>query len=207
VNYGYRFAGIWQVADSVDGTIARSSQPTARPGYVKVEDLNGDGKIDALDRTFIGSLQPSYTAGLTNTLRYKRFTISAFLNTVQGVTRVNDLLSTNQTFTDVRRNMVFRDWWTPSNPINTYPANSNLSNPLSVPFYEDASFIRLRDATASFELPTRMAGRLGAESLKLYVNGRNLWTHTKWSGLDPEINNQRSIPLERVVTGGLTVRF
>jgi TonB-linked SusC/RagA family outer membrane protein len=207
VNYQYQFAGIWQVADSVDGTIAKSAQPTARPGYIKAVDINGDGKIDALDRTFVGSLQPNYTAGLTNTVRVKRLTFGAFFNTVQGVTRSNDLLSTNQTFTDVRRNMVYRDWWTPANPINTYPANSNLSNPLGMAFYEDASFIRLKDITASIDLPARFATQFGGESLRFYMNGRNLWTKTNWTGLDPELTSQRTIPLEKVITGGLTVRF
>jgi TonB-linked SusC/RagA family outer membrane protein len=207
VNYGYQFAGIWQVQDSVDGTIAKSSQPLSRPGYVKVVDQNGDGKIDPLDRTFLGNLQPSYTAGLTNTVKLGGFTMSAFFNTVQGVTRMNDLLSTNQVFTDVRRNMVERDWWTPSNPINTYPSNSNLSNPYAVAFYEDASFIRLKDATLSYDLPTRFASQFGGQSLRLYVNGRNLWTSTKWTGLDPELSSQRAVPLERVLTGGMTVRF
>ncbi len=207
VNYSYKFDGIWQVADSVGGIIAKSSQPTARPGYIRAVDINADGKIDALDRTFIGSLEPKYTAGLTNSVRYKQLTFSAFFNTVQGVTRVNDLLSTNQTFTDVRRNMVFKQWWTPDNPINTYPANSNLSNPLGLGFYEDASFIRLKDATLSYDLPARVARQFGGDGLKVYLNGRNLWTKTKWTGLDPELNTQRAIPLERVITGGLTVKF
>jgi TonB-linked SusC/RagA family outer membrane protein len=207
VNYGYKFDGIWQVADSVNGTIAKSSQPLSRPGYVKVVDMNGDGKIDPSDRTILGSLQPSYTAGLSNSVKFRRFTLSAFFNTVQGVTRVNDLLSTNQVFTDVRRNMAYMEWWTPSNPINTYPSNSNTSNPYSIPFYQDASFIRLKDATLSYDLPTALTSRFGGESLRLYMNGRNLWTKTKWTGLDPELTNQRSVPLERVVTGGMTVRF
>ncbi|MDQ2667557.1 MAG: TonB-dependent receptor [Gemmatimonadota bacterium] len=203
VNYGYRFDGIFQTTDSIAG----SAQPTAKPGYVKVVDMNGDGKIDPLDRTFIGNLQPSYTAGLTNTIKVARFTLSAFFNTVQGVTRDNDLLGTNQTFSDVRRNQPYAIYWTPENPINTYPSNSNFSNPLGVAFYQDASFIRLKDATVSYDLPARFAARFGGESLRIYANGRNLWTRTNWTGLDPELNNQRAVPLERVVTGGLTVRF
>ncbi len=207
VNYGYRFAGIWQVEDSISGRIASSAQPTARPGFVRVEDLNGDGKIDPTDRTFIGSLEPRYIAGFTNTFRLNRLTFSAFFNTVQGVTRSNALLGTNLVFTDVRRNAPSRVYWTPETPINTYPSNSNGSNPLGVPFYEDASFIRLKDLTLSYDLPVSAARRFGSETLRLYVNGRNLWTRTEWTGLDPELSNQRAIPLERVITGGLTVNF
>lgn len=207
VNYSYRFDGIWQIEDSVSGTIAKSAQPTARPGYVRVVDINGDGKIDPLDRTFIGSLQPSYIGGFTNTFKLSRLTLSAFFNTVQGVTRSNQLLGTNQVFSDVRRNTVARVYWTPETPINDYPSNSNNSNPLAVPFYEDASFIRLKDLTLSYDFPIAAARRLGSESLRLYVNGRNLWTRTQWSGLDPELAGQRAVPLEKVITGGLTVRF
>jgi TonB-linked SusC/RagA family outer membrane protein len=203
VNYGYQFGGVWQATDD----IANSAQPAAKPGDVRVRDVNGDGKIDPLDRTIIGSREPSYIAGLSNTLRYRRFTASAFLQTVQGVTRVNDLLNTDQTFTDVRRNMVERTWWTPENPINTYPANSNTSNLLLVQFYEDASFVRLRDVSLSYDLPAALTSRFGSESLRLYVNGRNLWTSTEWSGLDPELSGQRAVPLERTIIGGINVAF
>lgn len=207
VNYSYKFDGIWQVADSVSGRIASSAQPTARPGYVRVVDMNADGKIDPFDRTFIGSIEPKYTAGFTNTFKVSRLTLSAFFNTVQGVTRSNQLLGTNQVFSDVRRNTVSRVYWTPETPINDYPSNSNSSNPLAMPFYEDASFIRLKDLTLSYDIPVAAARRFGSESLRVYVNGRNLWTRTDWTGLDPELAGQRAIPLERIVTGGLTVRF
>lgn len=203
VNYGYVFDGIWQIGDNIAG----SAQPTAQPGFVKVRDINGDGKIDPLDRTFIGSLQPRYTGGLTNTLKLSAFTVSAFINTVQGVTRSNQLLGTNLVQTDVRRNAPLRTYWTPENPINTYPSNSNGSNPLSVPFYEDASFVRLKDLSLSYDVPQSASRRLGTESLRVYVNGRNLWTKTEWTGLDPELEAQRAVPLEKVVTGGITVRF
>jgi hypothetical protein len=102
---------------------------------------------------------------------------------------------------------VYRTYWTPETPINNYPSNSNNSNPLAVPFYEDASFVRLKDLSLSYDLPASFASRVGGESVRFYVNGRNLWTKTKWTGLDPELDAQRNVPLEKVVTGGITVRF
>ncbi len=207
VNYGYKLGGIWQQTDD----IKNSAQPTAKPGDVRVVDINGDGKVDPLDRTFIGRppFQPRYTAGFTNTFSFRGATLSAFFNSVQGVTRDNSLLGTNQVFTDVRRNTVYRTYWTPETPINNYPSNSNTSNPFGVPFYEDASFIRLKDLTLSYDVPGSLANRFGGQSLRVYLNGRNLWTQTQWTGLDPELDptRQRAIPLERIVTGGLTVRF
>jgi hypothetical protein len=52
-----------------------------------------------------------------------------------------------------------------------------------------------------------MAARFGGEQLRVYVNGRNLWTSTKWTGLDPELDSQRAIPLQKVFIGGMTLRF
>lgn len=208
VNYDYRFGGIWQLTDD----IKNSHQPTAKPGDVKVVDVNGDGKIDANDRTIIGSLEPSYTAGLTNTITFGPLTLSGYLTSVQGVTRVNPLRGSTQVQAEVRRNIPNYEYWTPTNPINTYPSNINEtqgggSNPLGVDFFEDASFVRLKDLSLSYSVPASLGARLGAQSARLYLNGRNLWTSTKWTGLDPELAGQRAIPLEKSVIGGLELRF
>ena len=103
--------------------------------------------------------------------------------------------------------MVFRQWWTPETPINSYPANSATSNPYALGWYEDASFIRLKDVTLSYDLPARLTSRFSGDGARIYVNGRNLWTHTDWTGLDPELDSQRSVPLQKVITAGLTLRF
>lgn len=205
VIYDYRFDGIWQEGDD----IASSAQPNAQPGDVRIVDLNGDGTINPDDRTFLGSLQPDFVAGLTNTLRFKGITLSTFLHSVQGVVRENGLLGLNLVHAEVRRNTVFQEYWTPQNPSNRVPRNSDDSNPLSVPFLEDASFVRLQDVTLSYAVPASWSGRVGASSLRLYVNGRNLWTRTDWTGTDPEFNNanQRGIPLQRVIVGGINVQF
>lgn len=207
VNYGYKFAGVWPIADSTSGAIAQGPQPTAKPGDVRIQDTNGDKKIDPSDRVIIGSLEPKYTAGLTNTFRYKGLQLAAYLNTVQGVTRSDALFGSNQVFSDVRRNTLSHDYWSRTNPTNDYPANSNTSNPLAVAFYENASFVRLKDVTLSYDLPPRLTRSVSAQSLRVYVNGRNLWTHTRWDGLDPELNNQQAIPLERIITAGVNVSF
>jgi TonB-linked SusC/RagA family outer membrane protein len=205
VNYGYEFGGIFQSAEQV----ASSAQPESVPGDVIVVDRNGDGKITPDDRTFLGSLQPSYSAGLVNTFRYKGVSLSAFLNTVQGIRRPNPLLNTNLVHAEVRRNTIYTTFWTPENPINTYPRNNEDANLYSVTFYQDASFIRLKDVTLSYDIPSSLTDRFGVQSLRVYLNGRNLWTHTAWTGLDPEISNsnQRGVPLERVLIGGVNVSF
>ncbi|HEU4632283.1 MAG TPA: TonB-dependent receptor [Gemmatimonadaceae bacterium] len=204
VNYGYVFDGIWQEGDDIAG----SAQPDATPGDIRYRDLNGDGKISAdSDRTFIGSLEPSYTAGLTNTLRWRQFQLSALLTTVQGVTRSNSMLATNQLFPEVRRTGVVREYWTPEHPIDTYPANREGVNPLAMPIYQDASYVRLRDVTLSYNLDPSLSSRLGVSSARVYVSGRNLATWTDWIGLDPELGEQRAVPQSRTLIGGVAFAF
>ena len=199
VNYGYQFDGIWQEGDD----IANSAQPTAVPGDVRVLDANGDGEITPDDRVIIGDREPSYIAGMNNTFRYGGLSLSVFLNAVQGVRESNVLLGTNQTDSDVRLNVIRTDFWTPDNPINTYPSNSPRSNPFSVGFYENASYVRLRDVTLGYALPARLTRSLSVQNLSIQISGHNLITWTPWRGLDPELNNQRGIPLERVFSVGL----
>lgn len=209
VIYDYKFDGIWQVGDD----IKNSAQPTAQPGDVRIRDMNGDGKIDVQDRTFLGNLQPDFTAGLLNTLRFGDLTFSASLYTVQGVVRENTLLGLNLVHAEVRRNTVFQNYWTPENPSKTVPRNSDSSNKLGVPFLEDASYVRLKDVTLSYDLPPSLTDRMGRGRARLYVNGRNLWTLTDWTGFDPDLRtelsyvNPRGIPLERAIVGGINVQF
>ena len=203
VNYGYKFDGIFQDA----AEIAASAQKTAKPGDVRILDVNRDGKIDVNDRTFIGSTEPKYIAGFTNSLTWKGVQLSAQLQSVQGITRSNDLMGSNLVQAGVRRNTIPHEYWTPENHTNSYPANNETSNPLSVGFYEDASFIRLRDVTLAWNIPDAYTSRIGADRLRVYLTGRNLWTKTGWHGLDPELDAQRSIPLEKTYVGGLSVTF
>lgn len=203
VNYGYKFDGIFQ--DSAQ--IANSAQPRSKPGDVRILDVNRDGTIDVEDRTFIGSTEPKYIAGLTNSLTWKGVQLSAQLQSVQGITRSNELMGSNLVQAGVRRNTIPHEYWTPENHTNSYPANNETSNPLSVAFYEDASFIRLRDLTLAWNVPDGYTSRIGADRLRVYLTGRNLWTRTGWHGLDPELDAQRSIPLEKTYVGGLSVTF
>src|SRR5690606_16831168 len=78
VEYGIHILGIWQEGDD----IANSSQPNARPGDVRYEDVNGDGRVDAADRKIRTTGEPSWTGGMTNTLRYGPVSLSGVLYAV-----------------------------------------------------------------------------------------------------------------------------
>src|SRR5690606_14048178 len=187
INYGYVYDGVWQTGENND------LQPDAKPGDVKVKDVNGDGKITADDRSFIGQSVPKYFAGLMNTFSYKNLTLSVFINSQFGVTKVNPLWDTDIVYVDARRNTIKLNWWSESNPTNEYPANRNYTNPYAVRFYQNADFIRVRDITLSYSFPSGLLEGTGIKRAMVYGNVKNAGTFTSYKGLDPELSGQRDI--------------
>jgi len=202
-NFGYVYDGVWQMGDD----IASSPQPDAQPGDVKVQNTNNDDQIGPEDRAFIGQQNPKFTAGLTNTFKYKNFTFSFIFYTQQGMTRVNPLYDTDITWQDARRNTINLNYWSEENPTNDYPENREGTNPFQVRFYQDASFVRLRDVNLSYNFGDALVEGIGMSQMQVYFNVRNALTFTSWEGLDPELGNQRSIPLDRTFLLGLNFAF
>ncbi|WP_231891137.1 TonB-dependent receptor [Arachidicoccus ginsenosidimutans] len=203
VNYSYVFDGIWQEGDD----IANSAQPTAKPGDVRVKDVNGDGKIDASDRAIIGSTQPSYIAGITNTFRYKGFYLSFLVRILQGTTSYNSLMNT---YFDGRNAAMNRTWWTPENPINTYPQNRDDSNPFGVGYFgssDNSSFVKISDVSFGYTFSKHLLKKAGLNNVEIYFDAKNLATFTKWKGMDPELSSQTGIPLSRTYLLGLRFGF
>jgi len=198
VNFGYKYLGVWQLNDN----LATSPQPNTQAGYAKVADLNGDGKITGPDRTILGSLQPTFTYGLANTFKYKNFTFYAFIQGVQGVTKRNTTLSDNVA-TAVERNTYAKNYWTPTNPTNDYYSNAQLlaspiyqPNVYGVGIYQNASYLRVKDLQLSYSVPSNITEKLHISRLRVYVEGRNLFTITPWKGFDPELDAENtSIPI------------
>lgn len=206
VNFDYIFDGIYQV-----GEVPPDAPFNSQPGYVRYQDLNGDGVITPDDRTVIGSRLPLFTAGIGNTFNFGNLSVFIFINSVYGITRPNFLLSTHSL--SYRQNQLDREFWSESNPINTFHANdaNGTSNPLRVRFYERTDFIRLQDLSLSYKLPGAWVERIGLARLEIYANLRNLITITNWSGLDPEFvtlgSRQRAIPQVRQYLIGVRTRF
>ena len=206
VNYDYTFDGIHQVGETVSYT-----SPLSQPGYVKYKDLNNDQIIDSEDLSVIGSQVPMFTFGLNNTLSYKSFSLSFFLNGQFGALYPNFLLSTHTL--SYRQNQLNKEFWTENNPINTYPMNAGdgSENTKRVRFYEKTDYIRVKDINAAYRLPSKWVKTVGLSRAEVYCNVKNLYTWTTWSGLDPEFvtsgTTQRAIPQTFEVLFGLKLDF
>lgn len=217
--YDYTIDGIWQVGDDIPEGF--------HPGNYKIVDINNDGKIDENDRSIIGKNDPSVRMGLLNTLKYKGFTLSFFLNAVLGGSKsylgknsyaelVNDNTLRHNRLTEQVDN-----FWTPSNPGGIYALYN--ANPAINPYrYENRSFLRLQDITLSYDLPRQLIQKIGIDGINLYVSAKNLLTITGWHGWDPEpnvtytdINGQNRItgsryedrPVMKSVTFGININL
>lgn len=177
----YVFNGIYQTGEAV---LPGSG---SRTGGVKVADLNKDGQITGDDQTITGNANPKYIFGFSTSLRYKNFDLSAFVSGVQG----NKLFNLSRyTFENglggrnVVAGMVNR--WSPTNPSNEYASGFQGGRlPVSDRFVEDGSFIRMKNITLGYKLPRIK----GINSARIYISGNNLFTITKYSGYDPEVNS------------------
>ncbi len=188
VNYDLRFAGVWQLHEAEE-----AQKFGNRPGGAKAVDVNGDSMITPDDRHFIGQRDPTFSWGLTNTFNYKSFGLSVFLHGIHGITRLNTLMQDGSTSAGARRNVIKKDWWTPDNPSNTFQENSTVV--AGYPIYEDASFVRLKDVTLSYQVKPGITSKLGLDQLRFYVNLRNMLTWSDWSTNDPELTFGRGAAL------------
>lgn len=202
VNYNRVIDGTWQEGED----IANSAQPSAQPGYAKVRDANGDLQIDPDDRIIIGQRDPKTLYSLTNVLTYKDFSLTFFIYGVTGVTRQNNL-KVDDVWGEVRRNTIKKNWWTPENPTNEYYANDIDAKSEGGNYYENASFMRLKDISLAYDLPVQFQNKIGFDKFRIYVAGRNLATVTEYGGMDPELSSQRDIPLEKEYVVGLILAF
>jgi TonB-linked SusC/RagA family outer membrane protein len=200
VNYGYVFDGVWQTSDDY----THSPQPDAKPGYLKIKDVNKDNKITDADRQIQGQLDPKMIWGINNTVGYKGFSLYFLVQGMHGHERINSLLL-DDVGDDITRNTLRMERWTPDNPTNKFFANDKRANSQLVGIIEPLDFVRLKDVSVSYDLSQAIIGRTGLKRMKLYVSGRNLATFTKWTGLDPELNDQLNVPLQREYVVGLNI--
>lgn len=206
VNYDFVWEGTWQLDEA-----AEAAKWGSQPGFVKLKDVNGDGKLDANDKQILGQQDPKLLWGLTNIISYKNFSLNIFVHGVHGITKnLFPFMTDLETFSVIRRNTTKKNWWTPDNPTNEFVMN-NLNAEFMAGIrgyiYDPADFVRIKDLTLSYDFPITLIEKAGLSRLKLYVTGRNLVTFTKWRGLDPELDRQDAIPLQKEYVFGLTVGF
>jgi TonB-linked SusC/RagA family outer membrane protein len=198
---GYKTDGLFQNWDEVNAGV----QPAARPGDVRYVDVNNDGAITSNDIVMIGNPQPDYVFGLTGQIGFKGIDFTVILQGVYG----NQILYAYKRWIfdgsgggrNLHTDML--DAWTPENTDTDIPrlggAASNLD--YSDMYIYDGSYLRLKTVELGYTLPSKLLKRIGLDNVRIYVNGKNLYTFTNYIGFDPEIGLDTSIPNEQMEYG------
>jgi TonB-dependent starch-binding outer membrane protein SusC len=185
--YGRIVEGIFQNQAEIDG----SAQRTAKPGDFRFKDLNNDGVINDNDRAIIGNPNPDFFGGIDNTFKYLNFDLNVFIQGQFGNEILNfqrfellNLNGQNNQSTDVLNR------WTPTNPSNSIPrANSAGGQRIFSSFHvEDGSYLRVKNISLGYNLPSEMIKKVGVKSAKVYLTAQNFITFTRYNGYDPEVN-------------------
>lgn len=184
--YGYQFEGIYQNQAEIDAQLFNGANGRV-PGDMRFKDVNGDGQINADDRTFIGNPVPKITYGLAFNASYKNFDISFLFQGVEDVDRYNDqkqiLDYDSRPFNSTTAAL---GAWTGEGTSNTMPRltfNDTGGSQISSAFVEDASYLRLKNIEIGYTFNKSLPG---VDYLRIYASGQNLLTWTDYNGLDPE---------------------
>jgi TonB-linked SusC/RagA family outer membrane protein len=229
---GYLFDGLYQYEDfnlMPNGTyVLRENVPNngldrslIKPGYIKYQDVNNDGVVDANDQTYIGNPIPEHIGGFANNFRYGNVDLNIFFQWSYG----NDILNANRIVfegAEARQylNMFksFENRWTPENTNTIMPAAGvSTPNVYSTRIIEDGSFIRLKTVSLGYNIPAATLKKIKIKNIRMYAAAQNLVTWTNYSGVDPEVSVRNSAltpgfdwsayPKARTLTLGLNVTF
>lgn len=224
--YGFVTDGLYRTMDDLN----KGPQPMlpVQPtgtwlGDIRYKDLDGDGKITNADQTFIGNPNPKFTYSISNTLQYKGFDLTIFLNGVYGDQIYNYSRMLTESLFNVYQNQLntVMDRYTSSNPNGKLPRynqwnNNNLK--ISDRFIESGSYLRIQDLTIGYTFPEKWISQLKMTGARVYISAHNLYTFTRYSGYDPELgafNNNVLLmnvdyghyPVPRSFTAGASIQF
>jgi TonB-linked SusC/RagA family outer membrane protein len=206
VFYDYTSQGVWQFADTVLMKQLNATGSTFKVGQPRVADINGDGKIDANDRSIIGTSYPKWTGSLANRFSYGGWDLSGLITAKWHYTFID---GTPRGMNGRNGNIVM-DYWTPTNPTNANPApqvpnSGNAWQYQSTMLYTDGSHWRIRNITLGYTASTGLAQRIGAASLRLYGTAQDPYIHTSYAGTDPEVFG--SAPTVRTLLVGTNITW
>jgi hypothetical protein len=189
-------------------------------GDTKYVDYNHDGKITTADKHNLGSAQPKFTGGITNTFTIGRFDLSVFFQGSYGSKIFNLLQQTLERPTlSLNASATLLNRWTPQNTNTTVARATDSPVPQVTDRYiENGSYLKLKNASLGYTFGNALASKIHAKNIRLYVSGQNLFTITKYTGLDPEVNfydndntkqgiDYGTYPPVRTFLAGLNVTF
>lgn len=205
--YGLEWDGVYNYDDFDlvgDTYVLKSNVPsngaersTIKPGDIKFVDQNGDLVVDDRDNVVIGRCSPICTGGFNNTFSYMGISLSVFLQWSAG----NDILNANRLYflgnasnQNVNQFKAYTERWSETNPDSRIPGvhGQGPQGVYSSYLIEDGSFLRIKNLQLSYSLPDKAIKKMKMKEFALSLSAQNLYTFTKYSGLDPEVSVRHS---------------
>lgn len=207
--YGFKTDGVFQTQADIDNyqNNGQVVMPGAKPGDLKFQDLNSDGKLDDEDRTMTGNPHPDFTFGLTLGAEYKGFDFSAFFQGSVG----NDILNilkydiyAGTGWYNAPKDIMTTFWDGPGSTNENFgiDANSRMNLEMSDWFVENGSYVRLKNIQLGYTIPSNLTKKVTINNLRVFVAAQNLFTITSYSGLDPEIGEFDNKPYYKGIDMG-----
>lgn len=207
--FGYLTDGLYQVDDfdeSASGTYTlKLTEPTnglaryrVQPGDIRYKDINLDGVVDEQDRVVIGRVLPKHSGGFNNNFSYKNFDLNVFFQWSYGnqVYNANRMMFEGNVSNRANLNQYasYNDRWTIDNQDSKIFRAGGFGQRgyYSDYFLEDGSYLRLKTVSLAYSLPARLLKPTFMKSLSATVSAQNVYTWTKYSGMDPEVSVRNS---------------
>lgn len=190
--WGYKTGGVFQNQAQIDNYKSTNGvvlQPTAAPGDIIYQNVNGDDKISDLDKTEIGKPNADFTYGFTLSASYKAFDFTAMANGVSGNQIVQSYRNQSGAYGNYTTEILSR--WHGEGSSNTMPRvtedNKNFTQ-FSDLYVKNGDFLRISTVTIGYDFAKMKLGKsFFASQFRLYFSALNLYTFTKYNGMDPEI--------------------
>jgi TonB-linked SusC/RagA family outer membrane protein len=231
--YGFIWDGLYQYSDFTKTSTGEyllkdnvpangASRQNIQPGDIKYKDINGDGNVNASDYAIIGNSLPLHTGGFSNNFTYKNFDLNVFFQWSYG----NDIQNVNRMVFEgnalgkrfLQQYASYTDRWSPENQgSSNYRTGGFSVAGYSSRTIEDGSFLRLKTVSLGYNVPKSVLNKIKVKAVRVFVSGQNLYTWTKYTGLDPEVSTYNSVltggfdysgyPRARIVAFGANVTF
>ncbi|SEN88230.1 TonB-linked outer membrane protein, SusC/RagA family [bacterium A37T11] len=211
VYYDYNMVGIWQKDDEYFVKDAngneREIQAGAAPGAAKLEDVDGNGYINASDKKIIGSKMPSFTASLGNRIAFKDFYLSCLINGVFGVWREDNVANIGSWTYGVTNYIHNANYWTPENP-NADIVSPGYTNNFGHSYYKKVSYLQVKNITFGYKIGQKIAGKIGLSAIDVNLSVNNLHTFSNVRQvLNYDNSWMASYPTARSYMLGLNLTF
>lgn len=234
--YGFKYIGVYQntedtYAKDAEGRVMydllgnpivmQNGTYRCYPGDAHYEDINHDGVIDKNDLVYLGNYNPTVTGGAGFTLKYDRFALTVFMHYRLGQKVINAARMDAEGMYNANNQStaVLRRWRNEGDQTDIPRAlwGYGLNQLGSDRYVEDCSFLRFKTISLSYNLPKKFCQKIGLTSANVYLTGYDLFTITKYTGMDPEVSDPSSItslakdnaqtPRSKRYSMGITVNF